>query len=586
MDKYIVYKRKSSDSEDKQVLSLDSQDRALNESIPSYTSLNIIDNHEESKSAKAPGRPKFNAMCERLEQGEANYIICWQLNRLARNPVDGGRIIWLVQNYGIKIITPSKTYDSNDILLMYVEFAMSNQFINDLRKSTTRGLDDKLRAGIAPILAPVGYYNDVTKKQGLRDILEDIERFPLVRKMWDLLLTGNYSVEKIMDIANNQWGFKQRTGNPLSRTKTYEIFNSIFYTGKYYEYRGKIYDNGIHKPMISIDEYEKAQRLLGNRGKIGLTKRIFSFTGFIKCTCGSGITAHERYRKICPKCHLKYNAQSNNVCPKCQCPAPEKTSYFCYYHCTKKVDKNCKQPYTTLKSLNEQIDNILSLLYVPQEFVDWALEELQKSNVVELDNRNVIEDNIQNKLKQVNIELDNLLKMYISVENKNKTLLSTNSYISKKDELSKEKGKIEELISGCSKKQQDWMETAEKAFDFVLYARKRFEIGTKEVKREIASAFGLNLTLENRLLRYDLKNEFAYIKKASDMLKDPLNKIEPVKKIVAEGQTYYFDSANPVWGDRRDLNPQHSPPQGDALPLSYDHQNIIILSQKSIFELK
>lgn len=549
MDKYIVYKRKSSDSEDKQVLSLDSQNRVLSESISNYSSFNIVNNYSESKSAKAPGRLKFNEMCEKLERKEADYIICWQLNRLARNPVDGGRIIWLVQNYGIKIVTPSKIYDVNDILLLYVEFAMSNQFINDLRKNTMRGLEDKLRAGISPTLAPVGYYNDTTKKQGLRDILEDKERFLLVRKMWDLFLTGNYTPEKIMDIANNQWSFKQRNGRPLSRTKIYEIFSCIFYTGKFYEYSGKVYDNGVQKPMISIDEYEKAQRLLGNRGKIGITKRTFSFTGFIKCVCGSGITAHERYRKICSKCHLKYNAQNNDVCPKCQCPAPEKTSYFCYYHCTKKVDKNCKQPYTTLKSLNEQIDNILSLLYVPQEFVDWALGELQKSNKVELDNRNVIEDNIQNGLKQVNAELDNLLKMYISAENKNKTLLSTSSYIGKKEELSKEKEKIKELILGCSKKQQDWMETAEKAFDFVLYARKRFETGTKEVKREIASAFGLNLTLNNKLLRYDLKNEFAYIKKASDILKNPLNKIEPVEKIVAESQTYYFDSANPLWGD-------------------------------------
>ena len=564
--KYIVYRRKSSDSEDKQVLSLDSQDRILSETIPDYSSFNIINNYSESKSAKAPGRPRFIEMCEKLERKEADYIVCWQLNRLARNPVDGGRIIWLVQNYGIKITTPSKTYDINDIMLMCVEFAMSNQFIIDLRKNTMRGLGDKLRVGIVPILAPVGYYNDTTKKQGLRDILEDEERFPLVQKMWDLFLTGNYTVEKIMDIANNQWGFKQRNGRPISRTKMYEIFNCMFYTGKYYEYGGKVYDNGIHKQMISIDEYEKGQRLLGKRGKIGLTKRTFSFTGFIKCTCGSGITAHERYRKICPKCHKKYNAQNNDVCSQCQCPAPAKTTYFCYYHCTKKVDKNCKQPYTTLKSLHGQIDHILSLLYVPQEFIEWALKELQKSNQVELSNRNVIESNIQKKLKQTTTELDNLLKMYISVENKNKTLLSTGDYISKKDELLGEKKKVEELISGCSKKQKDWMETAEKAFDFVLYARKRLETGTKEVKKEIASAFGLNLTLNNKLLHYDLKNEFACIKEAADMLRNPLNKIEPTKKIVTESQTYYFDPANPLWGDRRDSNPRQPAPQAGALP--------------------
>ena len=157
MDNYIFYKRKSSDSEDKQILSLVSQDRVIKESISGFTSLHFVANFEESMSAKAPGRPKFNKMCELLEQGRAKFIICWQLNRLARNPVDGGRIIWLVQHYGVKIITPSKTYDFNDILLMYVEFAMSNQFINDLRKNTLRGLGDKLKSGIAPILAPIGY---------------------------------------------------------------------------------------------------------------------------------------------------------------------------------------------------------------------------------------------------------------------------------------------------------------------------------------------------------------------------------------------------------------------------------------------
>src|SRR5258708_35986708 len=109
-EKYIFYKRKSSDSEDKQILSLESQSRTIRETIPSFSSLNIVADYEESMSAKAPGRPKFNHMCELLESGKAQYIICWQLNRLARNPVDGGRIIWLVQNYGIKIITPSKTY--------------------------------------------------------------------------------------------------------------------------------------------------------------------------------------------------------------------------------------------------------------------------------------------------------------------------------------------------------------------------------------------------------------------------------------------------------------------------------------------
>ena len=381
MDNYIFYKRKSSDSEDKQILSLVSQDRVIKESISGFTSLHFVANFEESMSAKAPGRPKFNKMCELLEQGRAKFIICWQLNRLARNPVDGGRIIWLVQHYGVKIITPSKTYAFNDILLMYVEFAMSNQFINDLRKNTLRGLGDKLKSGIAPILAPIGYYNDVTKKQGLRDILIDEQRFSLVRKMWDLLLTGNYTPPRILDIATNKWGLRQRNGRKLSRSKIYELFRNMFYSGKF-EYGGKLYQ-GIHKPMITIEEYEKAQKILGKRGsfKFRLSEHSFAFNNaMISCTCGSSITAHERYRKICPHCHLKYNSVVNEICPKCGTLAPEKTTYFCYYHCGRKVNPKCKQPSVKPKDLYDQIDKVISFLTLPEEFIHWALAKLRKSH--------------------------------------------------------------------------------------------------------------------------------------------------------------------------------------------------------------
>ena len=296
------------DSEDRQKLSLESQDRVCRESISKMGNMHIISNLEESKSAKAPGRPKFNEMCDFLEEGKAKYIICWQLNRLARNPIDGGRIIWLVQNHDVKIITPTKTYDINDLMLMYIEFAMSHQFINDLRKNTRRGLDEKVKRGKAPIKAPIGYYNDLLKHQGDRDILVDDKRYPLIRRMWDLILTGNYSVPTILDRATNKWGLRQRNGKPLSRTQAYRLFSNPFYTGTYM-YRGKLHQ-GIHKQMVSKAEFESAQKILGRRNKMVTSKHDFAFTGsLIKCNCGSSITAHERIRKVCTECHLKYNAE-------------------------------------------------------------------------------------------------------------------------------------------------------------------------------------------------------------------------------------------------------------------------------------
>jgi len=99
----------------------------------------------------------------------------------------------LLQNKQIKIITPTKTYDENDIFILYVEFGMANQFSNDLSKSVKRGLNDKLLSGKAPIQAPIGYCNDMTKPKGLKDIWLMRNGLKTVRKMWDLLLTGQYT---------------------------------------------------------------------------------------------------------------------------------------------------------------------------------------------------------------------------------------------------------------------------------------------------------------------------------------------------------------------------------------------------------
>lgn len=545
-DKYIFYKRKSSDSEDKQILSLDSQDRVIRENIAQFSSFNIIANFEESMSAKAPGRPKFNQMCEKLESGEAQNILCWQLNRLARNPVDGGRIIWLVQNYGVKIITPTKTYDANDVLLMYVEFAMSNQFITDLKKSTKRGLDDKLRAGIAPILAPVGYINDITKKQGLRDILPDSQRFELVRKMWDLLLSGMYSPIHILDIATNQWGLRNKNGKPISRTRIYDLFSNLFYTGQF-EYNGQIYQ-GAHKPMITPDEFDRAQQILGKKGKPRMIGHQFAYTRLMKCVCGSGITAHERYRKVCPGCHHKYNSQKNEYCPKCKMEAPEKTWYICYYHCSKKYNPQCKQPYITEKDLESQIDQILESIYIPQEFIDWTLKHIRKAHNKESQGRKLIDENISTALSSVKRRLDSLFSKYISENNANGELITDQEYKEQKELLLLEKKRLEDELTGLGYKQEDWLDHLEKTFSFASSAKVKFDDGTKDEKRAILSSIGLNLVLDNRLLRYDLLKPFELIREGANELKKDAKRIEPKGRTDLTTQIYYHDIRNPFWG--------------------------------------
>ena len=146
--KYFLYARKSTDVEDKQVMSIEGQLSELR-ALAKNEGLEISDEFVEKRTAKMPGRPIFNEMVRRIQKGEAQGIICWKLDRLARNPVDGGQISWLLQQGTIqRIQTHDRSHLSSDnVLMMSVEFGMANQFIRDLSSNTSRGLHHKARLG-------------------------------------------------------------------------------------------------------------------------------------------------------------------------------------------------------------------------------------------------------------------------------------------------------------------------------------------------------------------------------------------------------------------------------------------------------
>ncbi len=105
--------------------------------LPRNSICHVAEMLTESKSAKEPGRPVFNAMMQRLYRGEAAGIICWKLDRLARNPVDGGSVIWAIKQHGIRVMTPAQSYarEDDNIILMYIEFGMAQKYVDDLSKN-------------------------------------------------------------------------------------------------------------------------------------------------------------------------------------------------------------------------------------------------------------------------------------------------------------------------------------------------------------------------------------------------------------------------------------------------------------------
>ena len=267
--KYFIYARKSSESEDRQMNSIEDQIEVLTE-LAEREGLKVVEILQESTSAKKPGRKVFNEMIERIHKGEAQGIIAWKLNRLARNPVDGGTISYSLQNSVIKkIITTERVYNPDDnVLMMAVELGMANQFIKDLSKDTRRGLIKKAERGWPPYLAPLGYKKHPDMKKGEKEVIIDEERFYGVKKIWDLILSGNYNVKQALNIATEEYGLLNRKGEKINPNSIYQILRNPFYYGKFEYPKGSgNWYKGKYEPMITKKEFDKVQTLISNHSK-------------------------------------------------------------------------------------------------------------------------------------------------------------------------------------------------------------------------------------------------------------------------------------------------------------------------------
>src|SRR4030042_6271111 len=193
--KYFIYTRKSTDSEERQVLSIESQISELKE-FAAKEKLEIVASLCEAKTAKEPGRIIFGEMLKRIEKGEAEGILAWNPDRLARNSIDGGQIIYLLDTGKLKDLKfPTHWFENTPQgkFMLNIAFGQSKYYVDNLSENIKRGHRAKLRKGIWPSFAPLGYVNN----HKTRDVDVDLEKAPLVRKGFELYATGKYTLKQI-----------------------------------------------------------------------------------------------------------------------------------------------------------------------------------------------------------------------------------------------------------------------------------------------------------------------------------------------------------------------------------------------------
>jgi DNA invertase Pin-like site-specific DNA recombinase len=257
---YFLYVRKSTDVEDKQVLSIDAQLAELR-AIAKRDGLEIATEFIEKRSAKKPGRPVFGDMMARIQRGEAQGIICWKIDRLARNPVDGGQIQWLLQEGVIRHIqTHDRSHFPNDnVLMMSVELGMATEYIRQLSANTSRGLKHKARQGIYPGLAPIGYINNPLTKT----VIVDRKNAKLVKKTFEMYATGKVRLDELTEMWEKS-GVLSSGNRRVHISRLSFILQNPFYYG-HFRYCGELHE-GKHEPIISKELYDSANAILKGRG--------------------------------------------------------------------------------------------------------------------------------------------------------------------------------------------------------------------------------------------------------------------------------------------------------------------------------
>jgi len=304
--------------------------------------------------------------------------------------------------------------------------------------------------------------------------------------------------------------YKKKPSGKLGLSTAYKMFTNTFYYGEF-TYGGELYQ-GHHDKMITREEFDLVQKILGEKGKPRPKSKRLPFNGIIRCgECGGMITCEEKIKFI---------------------KSTSKMANYIYHRCTKrKKDIKCSQKTIRTEELQKQIALYLNSITIPEKFMHWTIEVLNEANEIEETERDTIMKNLQTQYQKSVESINNLLKLYISPENADRSLLSDNEYKEQKNNLVREKAKLDNEIEKFEVRFEDWVDLTEKTFNFATYAKKWFEQGDFEIKTNILRCLGQNFVLRDRKLTIDLQKPFLTIKEGLEL--------EVIQKVMLEPEVLY-----------------------------------------------
>ncbi len=498
--RFILYARKSTDREDKQVQSIDDQIRLATERA-NREGFRIVETLTESRSAKRAGvRAGFARMVAMLEKGQADAVITWHPDRLARNAVDGGWVIDLLDRNKLKAIVFTSGYSFESTpegkMMLSLIFSQAKYQVDKLSVDVMRGMKSKRDKGDFPHRAPEGYINERVS----RTVVADPDRFPLLRRAMGQILAGGATVPQALRTLNDTSGYRTKPtrrnagiGSPLPRATLYGILKNPFYAGLCRGRQG-LY-RGTHPPLLSVEEFYRLRRLLGDEDaragdeEIVLppaqrrSKHDFAYAGLMRCgRCGCAITATRS------KGHI-------------------------YYHCTN-MRRVCDRKGVREEELEQQIAGYLEGITVSASFQEQVMEQMRRhfarTTREDISLRKVAGDTAGRTMTELGARLEKLLDLRLA------DMITDAQYLSRKATLTLEQERHREKMEaygGIHGNAERSFDVVRKGISFCTLARDYFarrpDPAGKRLTISVLAAGGSEVILTGKRLLLEPKALFT-----------------------------------------------------------------------------
>jgi len=363
--KYCLYARKSTESDERQVQSIDSQVKEMLQ-IAERENLEIVDIRRESKSAKDSGnRPIFKELLKDIAEEKFNAILTWAPDRLSRNAGDLGSLVDLMDEkklMGIRTFGQTFSNSPNEKFLLMILCSQAKLENDNRGINVKRGLRARCERGLWPTCPPTGYFKE-KRVDHKGQCLVDPDRGHIIRQMFEKVAYEKWSGRKIYNWLRFDLNFRTALGKKhLSLGNIYRLLENTFYYGPFEYPRGSgNWYQGKHEPLITKEIFDLVQDQMKNSQLVRRENIEFAFTKVMTCgLCGSGISATEKFKK------LKNGGYNRHI----------------YYGCTKAKDKNCKCGYISeedlIKQLQKQIDKLDFKKLPVQDKIEGEIKRFKK----------------------------------------------------------------------------------------------------------------------------------------------------------------------------------------------------------------